>query len=170
MELEKDICKEEVYQGLFEQYVLSIRNFIYSKSGDLKLSEDIVQDVFVKLWNKCTDVRFSTVKPYLYRIADNLLIDHFRHNKVVLNHRMKLDASPSTNESPQFLMEEQEFKERVENVINEMPEINRVVFLMNRIEKMTYREIAERLGLSQKAIEKRMAKALKIFRELMVEK
>ena len=61
-------------------------------------------------------------------------------------------------------MQESEFKLRLEQAISELPETQREVFLMNRIDKLTYAEIAERLGVSVKAIEKRMGKALKHMR------
>ena len=66
-------------------------------------------------------------------------------------------------------MEEDEFKTRLEAAIGELPETQREVFLMNRIDKMTYNEIAEALGVSVKAIEKRMGKALKTLRSKIKE-
>ena len=69
------------------------------------------------------------------------------------------------NQDPQFLMEEQEFKRRLEDAISQLPEGQRVVFLMNRIDKKKYRVIAEELDISVKAVEKRMHLALKTLRE-----
>jgi RNA polymerase sigma factor (sigma-70 family) len=63
-------------------------------------------------------------------------------------------------------LEEQEFKQQLEKAISDLPEGQREVFLLNRIDKKTYREIAEMLGVSVKAIEKRMHKALKALRVL----
>lgn len=161
----ENICEEEVYQNLFHQYARNIRNYILSRCGDNVLAEDVVQDVFLKLWQKCADIRFSTVKAFLYRSAENAMVDQFRHQKVVLVHREKQNFTSRSMESPQYLLEEKEFKVKLDNIINGMSEKSRVVFLMNRIEKLTYREIAERLGLSQKAVEKRMSTALRVFRD-----
>ena len=61
---------------------------------------------------------------------------------------------------------EKEFKERLEEAISQLPDKQRTVFLMNRIDKKTYREIAELEGVSVKAIEKRMGMALKTLRKL----
>lgn len=161
----KNICEEAIYQTLFHEYARNIRNYILSKCGNPTLAEDLVQDVFLKLWQKCADIRFATVKAWLYKAAENGLTDQFRHQKVVLVHRQNQNANPINTQSPQYQLEEKEFKVKLENIINKMPEKSRVVFLMNRIEKLTYREIAERLGLSQKAVEKRMGIALQIFRK-----
>ena len=66
--------------------------------------------------------------------------------------------------TPQFHMEEQEFGEKLNRILAKLPDGSREVFLMNRIEKIKYDEIAERLGISVKAVEKRMSKALSILR------
>ncbi len=160
-----DICVETVYKALFYKYARNIRNYILSKSGDMAMAEDIVQDVFLKLWKKCAEIRFETVKSYLYRAAENQLTDHYRHQKIVLIHRQKQNLNKITNESPLHKLEEKEFKNIIENIIEILPENSRIVFLMSRIENMTYREIAERLELSQKAVEKRMGIALEILRK-----
>ncbi len=83
-----------------------------------------------------------------------------------------VNANPKANtsiETPEFKMEEEEFKVRLEAAIADLPETQREVFLMNRIDKMTYNEIAEALGVSVKAIEKRMGKALKTLRSKIKE-
>ena len=67
--------------------------------------------------------------------------------------------------TPQFLLEEKEYENKLNVVLEMIPDGCREVFLMNRIEKMKYDEIASRLELSVKAVEKRMSKALGIIRE-----
>ena len=157
-------CKDSVYQSLFHDYAKAIRNFIYSKCGNAAMAEDIAQDAFVKLWQKCKEVPVDKAKSFLYAVANNLFIDQKRHEKVVLAYHGKANVSTVSIESPHFQLEEKEFKIKIEQLINSMPEKSRVVFLMSRIEKFTYREIAERLGISQKAVEKRMHKSLLIMR------
>ena len=74
--------------------------------------------------------------------------------------------SDRSNESPEYLLEEKEFKERLENAISALPEKQRVVFLMSRIDKKTYKEIAEILGISKQAVEKRIYNALDTLRQI----
>ena len=162
---DENICEDEVFQMLFKQYSLNIRNYILSKCGNVALAEDIVQDVFMKLWQKCEDIRFGSVKSYIYRAAENKLTDQYRHQKIVLVYRKKSNSNQNIEQSPQYLLEEKEFKIKLENIIASIPEKSRTVFLMNRIEKLTYREIAERLEISQKAVEKRMGIALQILKK-----
>lgn len=152
------------FKSIFDQYYTPIKNFLYYKSGDIDLSEDITQDVFMKLWDKREDVQQETVKSYLYTIANNMLLNKIRHNKVVMSFAEK-NKNQQEEHSPEFSLEEKEFKAELESVIGAMPEKQREVFLMNRIEEMTYKEIADRLELSVKAVEKRMHGALAHIRE-----
>lgn len=157
--------EKQVFKNLFDQYYEAVRNFLYYKSGDMNLAEDLTQEAFLILWKKRENINPEKAKSYLYTIANNLFLNEIKHQKVV----MRFQQRPSNNtneESPQFLMEEDEFKQILEAKISELPEKNRIVFLMNRIEKLTYKEIADRLGLSVKAVEKRMHKALLELRKL----
>lgn len=149
----------EEFQVLFKEHYTAIKNFLYYKIGDADMSEDIAQDAFMKLWEKRDEVNTETVKSYLYTIANNMMLNKIRHNKVVMTFAEK-QKSHQDEQSPHYNLEEKEFKEELERVISEMPEKQRVVFLMNRMDEMTYKEIAERLDLSVKAIEKRMHGAL----------
>lgn len=152
------------FKSIFDEYYTPIKNFLYYKSGDIDLSEDITQDVFVKLWDKREEVQQETVKSYLYTIANNMLLNKIRHNKVVMTFAER-NKTHQEEQSPEFALEEKEFKVELERVISAMPEKQREVFLMNRIEEMTYKEIADRLELSVKAVEKRMHGALGHIRE-----
>ncbi|MBT8311994.1 MAG: sigma-70 family RNA polymerase sigma factor, partial [Flavobacteriaceae bacterium] len=70
-----------------------------------------------------------------------------------------------SHESPEFLMEEREYKEKLDRALAILPDNQRTVFLLNRIDGKKYAEIAEMEGVSVKAIEKRMHLALKTLRE-----
>lgn len=161
----KSVCQEEVFSSLFSSYAEPIINYLYYKSGNYAGAEDIMQDAFAKLWKECSKVPLVKAKSFLYTIAKNTFLNQVKHQKVVLKFE-KLGHNEISHESPQFLLEEAEFKEKLENAIAALPEDQRVVFLMNRIDKMKYREIADHLNLSVKAIEKRMHKALVKLRKV----
>jgi len=152
------------FKEFFDTYYDSIRNYIYFKTSDTQLSEDLVQEVFLKLWSMRNTIIPDSVKSLLYTIADNLCKNYFKHKKVEYNFVNNF-VSDEKNESPQFLMEVKEFDKYLQKTIADIPEKSRMVFLMNRIDGLTYNEIAERLGLSVKAIEKRMQGALNIIKE-----
>ncbi len=157
-------CDQNSFRKLYEQHADAIRNFIFYKSGNTAFAEDTVQESYLRLWKKCASVPFEKAKSFLFTVANHLFLDRLKHQKVQLKFAAQQPAD-STNESPEFLLEEQEFKQKLEKVISALPEQQRVVFLMNRIDKMKYKDIAAALGISQKAVEKRMHKALLILRE-----
>lgn len=163
--MSKNVCQEEVFKSVFSEHSESLINFIYYKSGNYSGSEDIMQDAFATLWKKCNKVSIEKAKSFLYTVANNAFLNQVKHQKIVLKFE-KQGHSQVSNESPQYLLEEAEFKEKLEKAIASLPEDQRVVFLMNRIEKLKYREIAEQLNLSVKAIEKRMHKALVELRKV----
>ena len=161
----RSICEEETFNRVFSNYAESLINFIYYKSGNYSGAEDIMQEAYVKLWKECAKVPVDKAKSFLYTVAKNTFLNQVKHQSIVLKFE-KQGHSQITQESPQYLLEEAEFKEKLERAIAALPEDQRVVFLMNRIDKMKYREIAEHLNLSVKAIEKRMSKALVELRKV----
>lgn len=160
----KNICNEKVFEQVFRLHAKNLKRFIYSKTRDENLAEDIIQDCFVKIWQDCDKVIFDTVKSYLYTISNNMFLNNVRHNKVVQSHQKEF-VNDSTNESPEFLMLEEEFLVKLEKAIANLSEKQREVFLLNRMEKIKYKDIAIKLGISQKAVEKRMHEALLVLRE-----
>lgn len=145
----------EVFHAMYSP----IRNFVYFKTGNAEVAEDIAQDVFTKIWEKRAEIRVETVKPLLYTIAGNLCKNRFEHQQVVFEfvNKYKPDGS---SDNPEFALELKEFNNKLERAIAALKEKDRVVFLMNRIDGFTYNEIAAQLGISAKAIEKRMKNAL----------
>lgn len=152
------------FKSLFDEHYDSIRRFLYYRCGDVDLSEDIAQEAFIKLWDVRATVREDSVLSLLYTISTNLLKNHHKHQKVVLNFQKSTTKMDLDVEEADHPVREQELKVRLEQILSEMPEKCRIPFLMNRIEDMTYTEIAQRLNLSVKAVEKRMKEALEYVR------
>lgn len=152
------------YEEAFDLYYTAIRNFLYFKTSQAELAEDVAQDAFVKLWETRDKIDKSSIKAYLYTIANNLAINQLKRDQLKYKF-LNLQVERKEKKTPQYLMEMQEFDQKLQDTLAKIPEGAREVFLMNRVEGLKYREIAERLGLSMKAIEKRMSRALAILRE-----
>ena len=129
------------------------------------MAYDLTQEAFTRLWQNCASVLFDSAKGYVFKTANNLLLNQYEHQKVVLKFQQK-PALPHTNESPEFILEENELKERLEAAISALPEKQRVVFLLSRMEKKTYQEIADMLDISKQAVEKRIYNALETLRQV----
>ncbi|MDG2193321.1 MAG: RNA polymerase sigma-70 factor [Polaribacter sp.] len=160
----KNICNPLVFENIFNSYAKDVKRFMYFKTKDMSLAEDIVQDTFVKLWEDCKKASYTTIKSFLFTIANNLFLNIIKHGKVVHRHQQGY-VHENNNESPEFLYLEQEFLDALEKAIAVLPEKQRVVFLLSRIEKKKYKEIATQLNISVKAVEKRMHYALLTLKE-----
>ncbi len=160
---DKSVCKEVNFQALFKQHSKVVRNYIYYKCGDLDLANDMVQEAFIKLWENCKTVKSDYALFFLKRVASNAFLNTVKHKKVVLQHQKTLKDNRDI-ESPEFLLEEKEFAAKVQEAIASLPDKEREVFLLNRIDKKKYSEIAEFLEISIKTVEKRMHNALKEIR------
>ena len=158
------ICKPKVFEAIFNNYAKDLKRFIYFKTKDMDVAEDILQDTFVKLWTNCSQVNYQKVKSYLYTVANHIFLNKEKHKKVVRKHQMHI-VSKSNQETPEFLLIEQEFLVKIEDAIANLPEKQREVFLLNRIEKKKYKEIAIMLNVSIKTVEKRMHFALLYMKE-----
>ncbi|CAM1341703.1 RNA polymerase sigma factor [Tenacibaculum amylolyticum] len=161
---EKSLCDSKVFEEVYKANVTALRNYIYYKSGDIDMAEDIVHDCFMKVWNNCSKIVYGTVKAFLYKIASNTFLNKVKHKKIVLEHQKLAPSKTTTNEDPEFVLEEKEFLKKLQTAIAELPEKEREVFLLNRIDKKKYREIADLLNISIKTVEKRMTGALKKLR------
>lgn len=158
------VCKPQVYESLYNKHAKGLRNYLYYKFGNLESAEDIVQESFIKLWQKCADVVLDKAKSFLYTIATNMFLNEKSHDKVVLKYQ-QIPQYDTNVESPEFLMLEKEYMAKLQKVLADLPDGQREVFLLNRIDKKTYAEIADLLNLSVKAVEKRMHNALIYVRE-----
>ena len=162
-----NICSEAVFKELYFKYTRSIRNFLFYKCGDADLAEDLMQEAFLKTWKMCHKIPYEKAKSYLFTVANRLFLDHVKHQRVVQKFQLQI-RSPRTADSPLDLLEMKEFKEEIESALSNLPEKNRLVFLLNRIDNFTYAEIADLLNVSVKTVEKRMHFALVELRKLSI--
>ena len=158
-----NICDEQIFSEIFKANSKTVFNYIYYKFGNEEKSYDVVQEAFVKLWENCAKVMPEKAKSFVYTVANNLYLNVIKAEKVRLKYADK--SLKTTNETPEFILEEREFKLKLDNALNSLPDNQRTNFLLNRIDGKKYKEIAAMEGVSVKAIEKRMHLALKALRE-----
>lgn len=168
----------EVYRQLFFKY--HGRLVLYSNKflNDIELSRDVVQEVFFQLW-KNPDLLLTdySIKSYLFKAVKNGSLNNLRHLKVIHNSGDNLTYDPNKtdynafneDDDPLSTLLEFELLEKVEKIIDNLPEKCRLVFKLSRQEQLKNKEIAEELGISVKMVEKQMSKALKVFRKELAE-
>ncbi|MFY0629678.1 MAG: sigma-70 family RNA polymerase sigma factor [Flavobacteriaceae bacterium] len=166
MKEEKSVCESKNFEAIFRKHSRTLRNYIYYKSGDANLADDMVQEAYIKLWNNCKQVKFSQALFFLKRVANNAFLNVVKHKNIVLQYEQSKNTDIDIDiQSPEFLIEEKEFMDKLQQSISSLSDKQREVFLLSRIDKKTYSEIAELLDISVKAVEKRMHNALKTLRE-----
>lgn len=159
------LCNEPVFARFFKENARILRNYLFFKFGNEEQANDIAQDAFIKLWENCKDVPIEKAKSFVYTVANNATLNQIAHQKVVLKYAQNADIPKSSNLNPEFLIEEEQFKIKLEKAIANLTEAQRTAFLLNRIEGKKYQEIAEMLDISVKAVEKRISGALQSLRQ-----
>lgn len=150
-------------------YFEDVRRYVFYRSGNEELATDIAQDTFMRIWEKQIEIQPKTIKGLLFKIASDLFISRYRHEKVAFNFFNNFQPNEKSL-TPEDELNYNELKNAYEAALKSMPEKQRVVFLMSRIEELKYKEIADQLGLSVKAIEKRMSQALDHLRIALKDK
>jgi RNA polymerase sigma-70 factor (ECF subfamily) len=146
-------------------HATNLRNFLLYKFRDLESAEDVVQECFIKLWQNCDNISFLKAKSYLFTMANNMFLNIKKHEQVVRKHKQKNNLTKADNISPEFIIIEEEYAKKLHYLIDSLPEKEKRVFKMSRLDKMKYKEIAIDLNISVKTVEKRMSLALKFLRE-----
>lgn len=152
------------FKEIFDEHHDYIRNYLYYLSGDADLSDDLVQDVFLKIWEKRESVKKESILPFLFTIARHLYFKNHRRKAINLKFFSSWEE-PANEVSAEYMMELKEFDQRLQVAISQLPEKTRTAFLLSRMDDMSYADIAKSFGLSIKAIEKHISKAKKFLRD-----
>lgn len=158
----------EDFKLLFDVNFEGLRNYLYYRSGDKELATDIAQESFLRIWEKQPTGGPDKWKGLLFKIGHDIFISQYRHSRIVADFAFQYNGHQEESPSPQDEMQYLELETKYLKALKTMSDKLRVVFLMSREEDLKHREIAEKLGISVKAVEKRMTKALRILKEALV--
>ena len=150
-----ETCKEKVYRSLFDELSDRLYSYAFHKYGEEANPQDMVQEAFIKLWENCAKVPLEKAKSYLFTIVSNRSLNELDKAKTKKNYQAQTTLTVSSA-TPHDIAEEKEYVQKLNQALDEMPEGQRIAFMMNRVEGMKHKEIAEALDISQKAVEKRI--------------
>jgi len=156
---------KEAFELLFNKYytVLCILSRRYT--DDLSMSREIIQNLFIYLWEHRTDLDITCcLKSYLFRAAK---FNSIRYVEKDRKNGIHLDHFPETEQDETFFdhVEYAELQGKILETIESLPDQCKRVFTMSRFEQLRYSDIAERLDISIKTVESHISKALRILED-----
>jgi len=152
------------YTQFFKKLLIESEKYV----KDIHVAEEIVQDVFLKIWEKSEDlINVKSVKSYLYRAVINSSINFINRQRNLEQHHQKI-INEFTEGQVEDLDEENELIVILFDEIEKLPPKCKEIFKMNRFERLKYKEIALKLDISERTVENHIANALKILREAML--
>ena len=155
------------FDALYEKYCKRVYKFAYSILKSREEAENLMQDGFLNLWENRHNVeKDSSVKSYLFTITYHAAISVIRRKARESEFVEYLKAVQKIDEEPvDVVLEYNELTNKLDEIINSLPERQKEVYLLHRVEALKYNEIAERLHISVNTIENHMSRALKTIRE-----
>ena len=155
----------EAFRTLFDAFYDELVSYSHRLTQQVVISEEIVQDVFVSLWERRKQIKIaSSISSYLYRAVKNRTINYIKNqlpkdqatSDIEIAADFEADSSPDENDG--------NLEAALNRAIGELPEKCRVIFLLSRNEGLTHKEIAEELSLSPKTVENQIGIAIKKLR------
>ena len=159
------MTKEE-FKVLFDKYFDAVRSYLIYRGADKEVATDLAQDVFMRVWEKQLKIDTKAVLSLLYKMAGDMFISRYRRETLELNYRKSLKFDEH-DDSPEDQMQYSELRLKYTKALAQLDEKHRTVFMMARMDGLKYHEIAERLNLSIKAIEKRMSQTLAFLKKAL---
>jgi len=157
------------YKVLYDKYARKVYAFAFSYFKSKELAEEIVQDVFSKIWKNRADLREKlSFNSYIFTIAKNLIIDIIRKNSVEALFKKELaNNSTISLNSTEDQVVLADYEVIANNAVEQLPPKRKAIFKLSRHQNMSYLEIARYLGISQKTVEAQMNKALKFIKDYL---
>ncbi len=158
---------KSAFSSLFTAYYSDLVMFATTFLKDLDSSEEIVQDVFLKLWeDREVIIVTTTLKSFLLKLIQNRCLDWLRHAKVINTHYESVLCNlPLLECDTENYILRSEIEKIVKKALDKIPDEIAEPFKLNRYEGLKYREIAEKMNVSNRTVEVRVGKVLQILRD-----
>lgn len=162
--------ERDAFEQLFRCWYGRLASYAARLTQGADAAEDVVQDLFVALWNRREALpELDKLPAYLHRAARNRALNHLRQQKTAGKWLGTQDSDPSVPAVAESELLGQEVAERVQAALAGLPPRSREIFLLSRDQGLTYNTIAETLGISVKTVETLMGRSLKALREALAD-
>jgi RNA polymerase sigma-70 factor (ECF subfamily) len=163
---------EPAFEKFFKAYFKSLHSYAFVMLQDESMAEEMVQQVFYRIWIRKEQFRVHTsARAFLYQAVHNECLNYLKHQKHKLSHRnhlLHVNKHQIDDDNAGTRLELNELEAELQRAIGSLPEKCRNIFYLSRFEGLKYREIAAELGLSVKTVEAQMSKALKVLRKKLI--
>jgi len=157
--------EHKAYDALFLLYYPKVKNFLLGFVKDANEASDMAQDIFFKVWTHREQIaEVKSLKPYLFRMAKNMVYDHFEHSLVKENYIQKQELSPYYDDIIEDIYA-QELESLIDLAVEQMPDQRRRIFTMSRKEGKSNDEIAQQLHINKRTVENHITQALQDIRK-----
>jgi len=155
------------YTEIFERYCKLLVNHAYKILGNQDEANDVVQEVFLSIWNKRQELILTgSLSSYLYKAVKNRILNHIAHEKVVSRYAESISNFIEDDYVfADFKLREEELEAIIAREIELLPAKMREVFLLRKVEDLSYEEIALQLNITDKTAKQQVYNSLKILRE-----
>lgn len=157
---------EEAFTALYHIYSAKVYNFsrLYIRSASEV--EEIVQEVFCKLWESRELLKVGEdFNSYLFIITRNLIFNQYRKSFNEVNYKMMVISSASETYEIEEELETADLKILISKLISLLTPRQQEIFRLSREQHLSYKEISDRLGISEKTVEHHISNALKFIRQ-----
>ncbi len=162
---------KEAFEALFKKFSKRIYYFSISYLKNENDAEEIVQELFIRIWNKRANLdQAKNIKAYLFKIAVNIIYDYIRHKNIedAFKEYAKVNFDISSNETwHQVAFDDMKIK--MDKLVSMMPQQRRKIFLMSREDGLSNEEIAHKIGVSKRTVENHLYRAISFLKEHFAE-
>jgi RNA polymerase sigma-70 factor (family 1) len=155
------------FDFLYQKYFSKLYGAVYKRLQNRELTEEVVQELFISLWERRTVLSISTtIEAYLFSSVKYLVIAQYKKNNLFEKYSNSLNPEANDDNFTEQAVAFDELNTAYQNALKLLPERCREVFLLKRT-GLSQREISEKMDISEKTVENQMTKALKILREAL---
>ena len=161
---------KKAFEAVYNEFFGVLYHLCLNYLHDDKVSEELVQDTFMKLWEIRETLNDQiNIRNFLYTITKNNCLNYLRNQKISLKHQenmkyLEMQFNYEALEKLGNYLQFEELREKIDEAISKLPAEVIETFKLSRFEELSYREIADRQGISVKTVEARISKALRILR------
>ncbi|MCF0072941.1 RNA polymerase sigma-70 factor [Dyadobacter sp. CY261] len=153
----------QAFEDIYRRYWKRLHDFACTKTHDADTAGEIVQELFVTLWERRDSLHIKNLQTYLFTAVRNRVIDHFKEKAFTA-----LDSVDSASE-PEYPIFLDELEQAMEQAVGQLPEKTRRVFVLSRLEGNTVRQISSLLGMPERTVEYHITQALRKLKTLLKE-